>query len=148
MTKKSIADAFGRGNSPTATEQEFHTRQDRCTSDNVADGDLLLIEYASTVEDDRGPYPPLFSGSWHIVSSAGGFTRWRKMSLRETDRTCPITTVGRRGSSNRWRSRVDTFPQVDHFDCVHGHGDCAIKRDGVCIDELLRCMTQQGEIEK
>ena len=46
------------------------------------------------------------------------------------------------------RDYVDTFPQVDHFDCVHGHGDCAIKCDGVCIDELLRYMTQQGEIEK
>jgi hypothetical protein len=38
-----------------------------------------------------------------------------------------------------------TFPHVEHFDCVHGHEDCSIKRGGVCIEEVLDYMTLHGE---
>jgi hypothetical protein len=43
------------------------------------------------------------------------------------------------------RNHADTFPHVEHFDCVHGHENCSIKRGGVCIEDVLDHMTLHGE---
>jgi hypothetical protein len=42
--------------------------------------DPVRIILEATLDDERGPYPPLGDG-WHLVRSRGGGTLWRKIAL-------------------------------------------------------------------
>lgn len=46
------------------------------------------------------------------------------------------------------RDYVDRYPCVEKlFSCAHGHDGCSISHVGPCLDDVLRYMTEHGEMK-